>query len=251
MVDSSSDNCSDHGDCDSEYDCDVLIKQDDFAEFFTVPRVLPYVMCLGLTADLSVDIKHFGGGVDLGDFSGRSFALNALDTRKPKLLGLSPPCTLYSKLYQLWNAKKVPAYKLHCMQSEADALLDLGMLCANVQVKGNRKFFFEHPTYASSWKRASVTEVADLIGVKKVHFDQCALGLKAPDGRPMKKRTTLMTNSIEIVNRFSDKQCSCSKKHCRIQGSQHGLLLSAYAAHYPPEMCSLLADAALEISSHA
>ena len=30
-----------------------------------------------------------------------------------------------------------------------------------------------------------------------------------------------------------------------------GLLLSAYAAHYPPEMCSLLADAALEISSHA
>ena len=96
-----------------------------------------------------------------------------------------------------------------------------------------------------------MTEVADLIGVKKVHFDQCALGLKAPDGRPMKKRTTLMTNSIEIVNRFSDKQCSCSKKHCRTQGAQHGLLLSAYAAHYPPEMCSLLADAALEISSHA
>ena len=33
MVESSSDKCSDHGDCDSEYDFDVLIKQDDFAEY--------------------------------------------------------------------------------------------------------------------------------------------------------------------------------------------------------------------------
>ena len=52
-------------------------------------------------------------------------------------------------------------------------------------------------------------------------FDQCQLGLVSKkDKKPVKKRTTIKTNSRCLVDLLKDKQCDNSHVHCRIQGSE-------------------------------
>lgn len=80
--------------------------------------------------------------------------------------------------------------------------------------------------------------------VYKVTFDQCAVGLKVPGGsQPIRKRTTLLTNSKHIKELFEDKQCECEEDHVQIQGSYNGVPLSKHCQIYPEQFCALLAKA--------
>lgn len=182
---------------------------DAFVEFFSPPRVAPEVKALGLKADLSVDKRPEGGGLDLSCSDDRAHSLHELKTRKPAVLGLSPPCTMYSALQRMWNLKKMKPRQRKKRWAEANCLLDFAMLCARHQHASGLKFFFEHPRRASSWDRSTVKRVSKLPGVQMVHFDQCCVGLKSPGGVPMKKATTFMTNSKAIADRFRDMKCTC------------------------------------------
>ena len=67
---------------------------------------------------------------------------------------------------------------------------------------------------------SQVQQLAEMDSVYKVTFDQCAVGLKVPGGAaPIRKRTTLLTNSLHIKALFEDKQCECEEDHVQIQGS--------------------------------
>jgi len=127
---------------------------------------------------------------------------------------------------------------------EAEGLLALAMTLAARQMKQGRYFIFEHPATAKSWATDVVRSVLAKNGVSLATFDQCRYGLVGPSGRPMRKRTTFMTNCAFIHSEFDSKFCTCTQDHQQVIGQELGHQLSEWAAHYPPELCRALARCA-------
>ena len=129
-------------------------------------------------------------------------------------------------------------------QKEADAhtLLDFGMAACERQLDRHDWALHEHPHGAVSWSEPSVISFTARPGVDTVRFVQCALGLTTPVTRlPLRKRTRFATNIPDVLARFRQIRCSCSR-HGVIQGTDHGIRISKHAQCYPPAMCALLAE---------
>ena len=128
---------------------------------------------------------------------------------------------------------------------DADLLLGYALQCCREQLRCGRGFVLERPWTASSWKLPAVIDFMRLDGVRMVDFDQCATGLRGPNGQPIKKRTRLMTNIPQIVQVFSNFQCTCTVDHLKIEGACLGVRLGQYCQVYTPLFCDqLLACAA-------
>lgn len=222
---------------------EVIIVLDDeepphhFMEFFSPPRVALKLRQRGLRAQYSFDIET---GYDLLSFENRARALRLYQTHRPFFTMLSAPCTMYSKLQNLNLGKMSPEVRARRFQ-EAHCMLDYSMLIAKRQVETRRFFCHEHPRDASSWRRESVMELWQRDDVFLVTFDQCRVGLRTPSGdKPIKKPTTLMTNSSAIRNIFAPLQCNCSEEHATIQGSEMGYRLSTWCQVYTRQFVEAL-----------
>lgn len=212
---------------------------DDIMEVFSPPRVVPVAARLGLRASLSLDLLH---GHDFMTFSGRSNAIFELQRRRPRMLIVSPPCTMYSALQHMWNIKKMAPDTLKERWAEAETLLSFAMLLCSQQVAASRTFVHEHPRYAKSWAVKEVIAVEQLPGVQRVSFDQCRFGLEGPvSGQAIRKSTSFLTNNDKVKSTFDRVRCNCIGKHLRIMGSEHGTQLSTHCAHYPRPLCEALA----------
>ena len=142
------------------------------------------------------------------------------------------------------NLKKMAENIREQRFADADCMLEFSMIVANRQIKANRLFCHEHPQGASSWRRRAVSELSSKNEVHLVTFDQCRVGLRTPSGdKPLKKPTTLMTNSNAIQQLFSPLRCNCTEEHGIIQGNEMGYRVSTWCQVYTPEFCSLLAEA--------
>ena len=128
------------------------------------------------------------------------------------------------------------------LEAESQNMINFAMLCARIQKAGGRAFYFEHPRGAETWADDEVVALQEHV----VNFDHCRLGLVSPKGQPMKKATSLLTNSRFVCDAFEGLYCACGEEHCQIQGSQLGCKLSRWAARYPPLMCHKLANAAIQ-----
>ena len=211
---------------------------DDLAEVFSPPRVVPFAKMMQLNASVSVDLLT---GTDLRTLAGRVALERALAARRPLVVVLSPPCTMFSRLTWTLNHGRTEPDKWDKKMREAEGLLATAMTVAARQVMHGRYFVFEHPATAKSWSTDVVREVAAKRGVSLATFDQCRYGLVAPSGRPMRKRTTFMTNCAFIHSEFDGKLCECTQPHQHVIGQELGHPLSEWAAHYPPELCRALA----------
>ena len=103
-----------------------------------------------------------------------------------------------------------------------------------------RFFAFEHPVRATSWQRRSVKALLEALQVQVVSFDQCRVNLRSPSGKPIQKRTTLMTNSSAIVQLFK-LQCQCTEPHQKIEGQDQGIKLSTWCQVYTAEFVDVIA----------
>lgn len=120
---------------------------------------------------------------------------------------------------------------------EADNLFDFATRLCKLQSDGGSYFCFEHPHRAGSWQRDCVKAIGGLDGTFAVSFDQCQAGLVAPgeNPRPIKKRTTLMSNAQAINTIFKPLQRVCPPDTRQvIEGSIDGFSLSKWCQHYPP-----------------
>lgn len=163
------------------------------------------------------------------------------------MLILSPPCRMYSKLMQNLNFGKMDPTKKARQWADAHTMLDFAMHLARLQHTARRLFVFEHPSSASSWQRKSVVNMKNLPGVWTCVFDQCRFGLQAPrNGKPLRKKTRFLTNSIAVWKAFNQKFCNCQVPHQPILGSDHGVQISMWAAKYPPMLCSMLVQCVIE-----
>ena len=218
----------------------VASSRDDVAEYYSRPRLVPRANARGLKGAISADLVTGWNFLSPED---RRLSLEALDKRHIKFIMLSPPCTMFSALQRLWNFKHMNPQVVAARMTNAVAMVDHSMECAEVQVRNGRRFVFEHPASAASWSLQSVKRVIALPGVEKVLFDQCAFGLCTKiDKVPMRKRTYLLTNCDKVIARFSNKLCSRDHKHRVIEGSEGGMKRSVWAQFYPLPMVEALVD---------
>lgn len=211
----------------------------DFMEFFSPPRVAVALRREQMCAKHSFDLET---GYDFLTCEDRAQALRLWQTHRPFFTMLSPPCTMYSSMQNLNLAKMDPDVKQKRF-NEAHCLLDFAMMIAQRQMQRFKFFCHEHPQKASSWQRHTVQAVAALPGVMSVTFDQCQVGLKTPvSQQPLRKRTTLLTNSPQIVEVFAPLQCQCEVEHAVIQGSEGGISLSKHCQIYTPEFVEKLVE---------
>ena len=230
---------------DSDVEMSVAHQPLDFMEIFSPPRVFFAVKRLGLNAE-AMYCMDLTRGYNFLTAEARAECFQAVREKKPRWLNASPPCTMYSALQRLFNLKKMTESQKQARFLEADNLLDFSMYLCRFQALEGRYFLFEHPSRASSWERQSVKDILDLPGVACTTFDQCRTGLVSPgdNPKPMKKRTTLMSNSSAVQRIFRPLQCHCEPgAHQPIEGSIDGLSLSTWAQHYTAQLCERMAEA--------
>ena len=183
-------------------------------------------------------------GKDLSQLETRSEVFRAIEQRRPKLLVTSPPCTMYSRLQRLWNIKKMSPEEYNRRKAIADEYLQFSHTCNKVQHNAGRSFAHEHPAGASSWTENSTQAVLNLPGIYNALFDQCQFGLVSPRGAPLKKKTRILCNNVQLFNALHGCNCrSGSHVHCRIMGVEAGYSLSKWSENYPPALCHALLDA--------
>ena len=232
----------------SEYECPspsiakLLIVPQDVAEYYSRPRLLPVAHRLGLRGTLSLDIVC---GWDFCRKDLRCLSIELLTTLCICFCMLSPPCTVFSDLQRLYNIKRIRADVWKRRWETGMLHLRHSMECARVQVHRKAFFAFEHPGRATSWREAIVKDVENLSGVYLAEFDMCMLGLVSKvAGKPIRKRTKLMTNSWKLANALRCYRCNGQHDHQVIQGSEGGVWRSAHAQIYPDAFVQIIAEAA-------
>ena len=229
---------TDSGSDDDEMGHKIIVEDDqdgwqaDVAELYSPPRVCRLALTMGLSSGFSADITT---GTDLTTPDGQMQVWHDISSQRPRRLLLGPPCTWYSKLQNL-NFHKMSEHQKAEKGRVADLLFNFAVRCCEEQDDHGREFVLEHPASARSWEMLSMVALLNRPGVERVTFDQCRLGLRDLEGNPLRKRTSLATNSPSLARIFNGFQCICTTPHGVIFGSQHGVRMSVFAQRCPLEM---------------
>jgi len=144
----------------------------------------------------------------------------------------------------MWNLKHWTKEEHQERLRKAQDLFVYSCELAEQQNRLGKGFVIEHPATASSWSMQCAVDLASKPNCRFTVFDQCAVGLVAPNGEPMKKRTRFLSNLNSVDTRFRAQQCHCEVPHRTIQGNVQGIRLSVWSQRYPPGLCNLLVEAA-------
>lgn len=208
-------------------------------ELYSVPRVLAKLV-LHFDFCLSFDIAN---GWDFDEDLLKRKTYEMLSCLTIVFLFLSPPCTMFSELQRLFNYKRMDRETWRKRWAQACGYIDHSMDCALLQIRLNRKFMYEHPWKASSWELPSVQHVLQMDTVKVVTFDMCAVGMTSPAGLPVRKRTSIMTNSSFLYDQLVNRQCCGCHEHRPIEGSERGYSMSKWCQKYPAPLVEILQSA--------
>jgi len=226
---------------DVDVEDSVIDKRHDFMEFYSPPRIVPECTAIGLRSQFSFDVTC---GHDFLTYQSRATGFRCINEFKPLMIMLSPPCTMFSQMQNLWNVKKMEENQYQARMKEARCHIDYSMQLAMLQYSASRYFAFEHPARASSWDLECIKRVATLRGVVKVPFDMCMFGKTTPFSKqPIKKRTFIMTNSAVLAHSLQGHCCDGSHLHIPCAGTEQGVLLSKWCQVYPQKLCQTIACA--------
>jgi hypothetical protein len=208
---------------------------DHVAEFYSPPRVVPMASNMGLRASVSLDLQN---GHDFLQAGCCEQSLGYLSTTGVLMLIMSPPCTVFSPLQELWNIHRMNEAKWKQIWEDGVALFKHAVTCAFTQINLGRLFIIEHPVNATSWKLPTTLDLLAHPDTKSVIFDQCAFGAATKvTCTPTRKRTRLLTNSLMVYNMFNKKYCTKDHVHKHLEGSEGGMKRTKWAAQYPPALC--------------
>ena len=130
-----------------------------------------------------------------------------VNARRPEVLVLSPPCTMFSSLMHLNWWKLLPDVREAKFQ-EAVIQVEACCLLMDLQISAGRKVVFEHPQRSLSWLNARLSEINACDQVRMVNFDQCQFGLVSPIERiPLRKSTTILTSLPQMRVKLMGKKC--------------------------------------------
>ena len=209
-------------------------------EIFSPPRVCSRAREKGMRGGWSLDWQTrdpvTGKELDLRKEHTQKKAMAMLKRDKPGLLVASPPCTLFSALQHLagdTSHKNEQAWK------DAVEMVNFSVKMCREQMHAGRKFVFEHPLCATSWKVTDLKELMRAENVNQVVAHQCAFGLVSEDKlgvAPAMKPTRFLTNSVAIAERLH-RRCSRDHRHVQLLGGR-----AAAAAKYPRELVEAILE---------
>ena len=216
----------------------IFVVQDDVAEVYSPQRVLVETQRLGLRGDLSADILT---GWDFRREDHRIAFMVRLKTQRPRVLILSPPCTMHSALMAM-NWYYMPIDVRLALYREGLLHLEFCCLLIDYQVSQGFGYVYEHPASALSWQnrkmRRAMADPNSLLAI----FEMCMFGLKSKVSRtPMKKTTKVLTNVPGVFRRLNGCMCQKQHEHQIIQNSEGGEKRSVWAQRYPQPFCQALA----------
>jgi hypothetical protein len=221
---------------------------EDFMEIFSPPRLAPLFREKGKVANLSIDILL---GWDLSKPCIQNFVLGQVMKRKPKMVMLSPPCTTFSCTQNL-NCGKMNEEHWAAKQKEGSVLLKFAVEVAEVQIGDGRYFALEHPRSAKSWQDPIIQKLLKKPDIVRANFDQCMFGAATSvQQSPIRKATSIATNSKSVFEAFDGKMCDGQHLHQRALGSEGGKARAAAAAVYPQRMCAVLVEAMMQEMSES
>ena len=192
-----------------------------------------------LAAGKAFDIEL---GSDLRDRNKQKEVLRYLRSVKPGLVTVAPPCRLRSQLQNLSKNKRmnspVRMKKFIKEHQEAMELLNFAVEVCELCIELGLKFVFEHPLSASSWMAPSLRRLLAAASVIFCKADQCAFGLRGPEGGLHRKSTGFATNSESIAAVLSQR---CKRDH------QHEVIIggnkSQLAQKYPDKLIDAILSA--------
>ena len=139
--------------------------------------------------------------------------------KRPILIILSPPCTVFSQLFNLSMHKHDPD-ELAAQTQEGPDLWQFAIKIAIIQYDAARAFLLEQRLGARSWQTPEAQELLRRPGVYVFAVDLCQFGFVA-NGMPAEKPTRLVTNLKALVRVLHRR---CPRHHV------HQPLLSGTAA---------------------
>ena len=215
------------------------------SEIYSAPRVTAAAKLLpglGIIPGFALDLTTLaedGKPWDFDQAERRAQARQKIIDEKPMFLIGSPMCTAFSS-WQALNAQTRDPQDVR--RDYTRAMVHLRFVCElyALQYESGRYFVHEHPAGAQSWNEGCIHELLQQAGVSKVVIDQCQYGQQTPEGEPMKKPTTLMSNAPELLKAMN-KRCDGRGGRCsRARGGAHATVsgrLARLSAVYPFEMC--------------
>ena len=221
-------------------------KEDNIsvAEVYSPPRMTKAAEKLNMKPEFALDLSTIDEDGNPWDFSSpkiREKALRLVDSTAPKLLILSPPCTMFSTMQNL-NFHKMNEKQFKARMEDAIMHFAFAVLLCIRQAKARRLFLLEHPVGASSWSLKMTKLLSAIPGVRRVNFDFCMLGMLSKDNdgiAPAKKRTSIMTNSLTVAQELEKYQCDGAHRHVILSGEK-----CRKAQIYPEQFCKAILTAA-------
>ena len=216
------------------------------SEVYSPPRIAEMAKQFGIAAGFSLDLTqvdpHDGQPWDFSIPEKRRRALKMVEDSKPFMLILCPMCGPFSALQSFGFGKLDEDEQLRRMSNAMIHIKFAVELCLK-QYAGGRLFLFEHPAGASSWDSEALKMLVELEGAFKVNFDFCALDMMVgdkPGGEkkyPVKKRTSIVTNSHAIATVIREAQCPGDHVHAHAINGK-----ASECQEYTPKFCRLICE---------
>jgi len=210
----------------------------DVAEIFSPPRTTRRALERGAKGGFSLDVDHedpwTGRKWNLLDPKTQDAARSLVRRTRPRLLIASPPCTLFSQLLNISGGVKDEK-----KWSEAVQMVEFAVEMCILQHRAGRKFIFEHPAGAKSWKLPCLEKLRDITGVEAVVLNMCRFGMELEDkmGRGLVyKPTRIVTNSRTIAEKVG-LRCVGGHRHVHLESGRAKL-----AARYPQSLSDAFLD---------
>ena len=218
----------------------------DVAEVYSPPRIAEVARSMGLRPGWSLDLTEIDPDDnepwDLSRKAKQDKAKAKVNEDKPLLLVLCPMCGPFSTTQNL-NYINMEEREIKDKLEQALEHVRFSVELCKMQRTAGRLFVFEHPAGASSWESKLLKELHAQEGVMKVNFDFCMAGMmtgdRPGDGKrlyPVKKRTSLLTNSHAIFTIFREVQCHGEHKHREI------LSRTSECQKYPEKFSKLICE---------
>ena len=153
---------------------------------------------------------------DLSDPKVQERVLAKIRKDKPLVIGMSPPCTLFSLLQHL---RRTPISEEEWRK--AVSMVNFCVRVAELQEAAGRFYYFEHPLGASSWGLTDLRRLREKATTYSVAVHMCQFDLRTRNGGLAKKPTRILTNLVTIAEKVN-RQCQGGHAHGHLMSGRAG-----------------------------
>ena len=136
-------------------------------------------------------------GVDLTRQQAVNDLMKYLETHKPLVVIMAPPCTTMGGWSHVRQVRDPKAFEQE--RAIGEKLANLCARVALIQLESGRHFLVENQRGSELFGLRGFLALTKTGRIVKCNFPQCAAGLRSPDGMPILKFTTIWASDERLV----------------------------------------------------